>query len=297
MDIELLHISHVLILTCLIAVKSFAWNDPVHMVIAKIAKNNLHHGVLSQIEDLADNIDGAFPLSFDFVESACWANGIARGGCRALDSWHERPLPYDPENILTDSERKAMQGSIDQNSSVFALDVAMATLKNPRAGPWEKNFCLRILLHCLGCLHNPLACISLYSHEFPNGDQGGRLFMIESVHASLRTLWDNAFGLDFPDVRGWMNDMTFEQKEELEAMVKEILHTFPRCAFSDLREGSFKDWAKASYELAVQHAYQGIDLGERPSHEYLQRSRQIAWMQMAKAGYRLADVLNEIFQQ
>jgi len=287
------------LIACVITVKSFAWSDPIHIVIAKIARSNLNPGVLGRIEDLANNIEGAFPLTFDFVNASCWANDISRGGCGVFDSWHEQPMPYDPENILADSKQKAIRSKIDQNSNVFALVSAMTTLRNPQAGQWEKNFCLRILMHCLADLHNPMACISLYSSDFPDGDQGGRLFRIESVYGSLRELWDHALLFSFPqeEIREWTHDLTYEQQEELDEVVEKILSIYPRFAFSDLREGSFADWAKSSYGLAVHHAYQGILPGDYPTNEYLQKSRQIALEQIAKAGYRLADKLNEIFQQ
>lgn len=270
---------------CLIARMAFAWNDQVHMMIAKIAKNHLEPGALRTIEVLAEDVNGEFPPPFDFIEAACWANVISRGGCKAFDPWHERPMPYDPEKILNDGRE------VDQNSVIFALNQAVGTLNNPKAGAWEKNFCLRILLHGMGNLHHPLACSSLYSSEFPKGDRGGRLFSIQG-RQSLRDLWDNLFGLMTDEY-----DPSFEQQQEMDEVLKEILLHFPRNALSDRMQGDFETWADQSFQLAVNQAYQGICSGAMPPPDYIIRCREIAFMQIALAGYRLADKLNEIFDK
>lgn len=283
---------------CLFVTESFAWNDTVHMIIAEIAKNHLNPKVLGKIEDLAENIDGEFPPPFDFIESACWMNDISRCGCKVLDSWHEMAMPYDPGKVLSDADRKAILSKLKDNSSVFALNEAMSTLKNPQAGPWEKNFMLRILLHCIAELHQPLACTSFYSVDFPSGDGGGKLFMIRGKQ-SLREFWDN--GLDFVknlgEVWGWTHDRTFEEEEEMSAALKKILSEFPPSSFVNREIGEFEDWAIESHELAATYAYQGIKPGEIPTSDYIQRCRPIAIRQIALAGYRLAGKLNEIFSR
>ena len=62
------------------------------MMIAEIAKCHLKPGVLSKIDDLAEDVNGEFPCVFDFIEAARWANVVSRGGCRAFG------LLRDPKN-------------------------------------------------------------------------------------------------------------------------------------------------------------------------------------------------------
>ena len=72
---------HILIIVlCLVSEKAFAWNDQVHRMIALIAKEHLNPGVLSEIENLARDVDGEFPPPFDFVEAAYWVNQVSRRG-------------------------------------------------------------------------------------------------------------------------------------------------------------------------------------------------------------------------
>lgn len=237
-DLFMFHI--LVIVLCLMWGTIFAWNDQVHRMIAMIAKEHLHPGVLSKIEGLAEDVNGEFPPSFDFVEAACWMNGVSRGGCRLFDSW--------------------------QDEVVFPLNETVATLRDPKSGAWEKNFCLRILMCCMGNLHHPL-------HQ-------------EKIEDSLRRLWDSFFGTFANDYGG-----TFEEDEEIEEIMQEINWKFPFKDFFEERQGKFEDWAGQSLQLA------NIVKGKPLTPEYIQQCRWIALRQIAIAGYHLADTLNEIFDK
>jgi len=60
---------------------------------------------------------------------------------------------------------------------------------------------LRLLIHYVGDIHQPLHAVSRYTDSFPNGDEGGNLFMIP-VNAEIKelhALWDSVvtkFGED-----------------------------------------------------------------------------------------------------
>jgi hypothetical protein len=57
----------------------------------------------------------------------------------------------------------------------------------------------------------------------------------------------------------------------------------------------YLQWSDESYELAIRVAYNGIQLGEPPSDEYLAMGKNTALRQIALSGYRLAKLINEIF--
>jgi len=272
---------------------SCAWNDTTHILVAQIAKQNLNSGVMNKIVNQAEDIDGEFPPPFDFETSACWANDISRSGLKALDAWHEKLIPYDPSGIVTEEKRKNLLVAFEKNSVSFALTEAMRTLKNPKSGPWEKNFMLRILLNCIGDIHHPLHCVTLYSHEFPHGDDGGRHFKINGrIEKSLREFWDNLSG---NYVRGLYHDQTYEEMVEMELTLEKIVTDYPPNSFDKKIGETFDDWAEESHQLAIRFAYQGISPGDNPSKEYVARARMITYRQIASAGYRLADILNEVF--
>ncbi len=272
-----------------------AWNDTAHILIAQIAIQNLNPGVMDKIVNLAEDIEGEFPPPFDFERAACWANDISRCGMKALDAWHEKLIPYDPCRILTKEKINIILMNLETNSISFALKEAMRTLKDPESGPWEKNFMLRILLHCIGDMHHPLHCATLYSPDFPCSDNGGKLFKISGrKEKSLREFWDNLAG-NYVRSWGWNHDQTYEEMVEMELTLEKIVMDFPLSSFENRMGETFDDWADESHQLAIKFAYQNICPGDNPSKEYVSLARMISYSQIASAGYRLANILNEVF--
>lgn len=53
--------------------------------------------------------------------------------------------------------------------------------------------------------------------------------------------------------------------------------------------------SKESYQIAVQVAYSGIQPGKKPSSQYLAIGEHTVLRQIALSGYRLAMLINEIF--
>ena len=295
MNVKKLFVLLVIGMSWLVPTLSYAWNDTAHILIAQIAKEYLNLGVMDKIVDLVEDIDGEFPPPFDFETAACWADDISRYGMKGLDSWHEKLIPYDPCGILTEEKRNELLVGLEKNSVTFALTEAVRTLKDPESCSWGKNFMLRILLHCIGDIHHPLHCATLYSPDFTCGDEGGQFFKISGrKEKSLREFWDNLAG---NSKRSWSGNHypTYEETIEMELTMDKILADFPFNSFTKNTEETFNDWAEESYQLAVQFAYQNITPGSNLSKEYVELSRRIAYRQIALAGYRLAEILNEVF--
>ena len=55
-----------------------------------------------------------------------------------------------------------------------------------------KSYALRLLIHYMGDLVQPLHCESLFSKEFPQGDKGANDFPLKSHYSvdELHALWD-----------------------------------------------------------------------------------------------------------
>ena len=273
---------------------SYAWNDTTHMLIAMIAERHLNPGTMDKIDELAEDTNSGLSVPFYFANEACWAGDISRYGLKALDAWREMPIPYDPHGILTEAMLLNISDKLKTNSLCFALNEARNTLKNPDSGAWEKIFMLRILIHCVANIHHPLHCANLYSFDFPAGDMGGRLFVVGDQRINLRTLWDDAVN-DVISVPGRFHYGTYEERNELIAMLERILWECPYANFTVCKTWDFENWAQESHRLAIEYAYKNIQPGETPSSDYLRMRDRIAHQQIALAGYRLANLLNEIF--
>ena len=58
-----------------------------------------------------------------------------------------------------------------------------------------KSFALRLLIHYVGDIHQPLHCSSRVDKTYPSGDEGGNLFELPFHYEvdNLHALWDSVF--------------------------------------------------------------------------------------------------------
>lgn len=55
-----------------------------------------------------------------------------------------------------------------------------------------KSYALRLLIHYLGDIHQPLHCATRVDAEYPDGDKGGNMFTLPYHYTvdNLHSLWD-----------------------------------------------------------------------------------------------------------
>lgn len=63
------------------------------------------------------------------------------------------------------------------------------------SGKMMKSMALRLIIHIVGDMHQPLHSSCMYSQRFPNGDRGGNDFKINyQDYHELHALWDAGVG-------------------------------------------------------------------------------------------------------
>jgi hypothetical protein len=78
-------------------------------------------------------------------------------------------------------------------------------------------------------------------------------------------------------------------------MASKIEKDYPSTYFnSQLKVKNPQDWAKDSFQVAKSFVY-SIQEGETPSPDYETKGQKIVAQRLALAGYRLANILNDIF--
>lgn len=288
-----LKISLIILLT-LLTTSSFAWWDSTHMVIAKIAEENLSEKAKKRSYELAELLKDLYPETPDFITAATWADDQASTGFTGW-AWHGKSLPYDPDNFLSPFRKKLIEASLKDNAS-FGITQAIKTLKNPDANVYTKAIMLRFLLHTVGDIHMPLHCTSLYSKDFPSGDFGGGKFKLNidlNGKNTLHALWDSCLMRDMIRLE---RPLTNAGKNYLEDYKNEIITFYPKNSIDELNVTDFDAWVYESHKIGSENAYLGIKINDSPPDEYIQKNKKIAYRQIAKAGYRLADILNEVFE-
>jgi hypothetical protein len=131
-----------------------------------------------------------------FIESACWSDDIKKYGLYNTDSWHYENIPIDfnqTRNYTYDSYH-ALETLKLFNKSLHKWDAKEIKELDTQL---EKSIMTRFLIHIIGDIHQPLHAVSLFNEMFPDGDEGGNLFLIklsDNIN-NLHKLYDSVFGM------------------------------------------------------------------------------------------------------
>lgn len=153
---------------------------------------------------------------------------------------------------------------------------------------------MRMFIHFVGDIHQPLHATSRYTAEYPEGDRGGNSFKIGAKDGvkELHALWDSVIYKYGSDIAQPLNTTSWEWFGEQAA---DIMKQFPQSSFNNINEMDYEVWAQESFELSKSVVYKGIKEGEVPSDEYVKKALPVAVRQVALAGYRLAYQLTNLW--
>lgn len=154
-----------------------------------------------------------------------------------------------------------------QKNVVDAIIDSEKILADSHASKAQKQQALRGLIHWVGDIHQPLHTIGR--------DRGGTLFKLTNnpYGKNLHQLWDNGAGL-------------LQNNQWKTATI-----TFTT---AQLSATSPMQWAEEGYQIASTQAYIGITPNTVPNSAYIERSQSIVQQQIALAGMRLAQILNQL---
>ena len=260
-------------------------------MIAQIDLQRHNPNVLHQASATVEVLNGALShyISNTFVESACWADDIKNYNVTYLSNGHFLDLPYNPEGLLDATTSGA--------NVVWAMGECLDTLTSETTdnAPFETSFSLRYLIHIAGDMHQPLHCTNMWSPKFPSGDEGGNLFTIQFNDQinELHAFWDSGAGVLQNDLPRPLSPIDWRI---LVARADEIMAEWPRSRLAnELNNKDPSDWCYESYLDGVNYAYNGVELNQKLSQEYVDRAWQVVKKRLALGGYRLADLLTQIY--
>jgi S1/P1 Nuclease len=263
-----------------------AWNATGHMVVAQIAQDRLSQAAQAKCMDLlviqALPTEPRTPAAL-FLSAACSADDSKNPADVEL---HFISLPF-----TTDGTTPRLPKT--RSNIVDAIMDCVKTLENPAAPKLERATKLRLLLNLVGDIHQPLRCATRCNQNEPHGDKNGHNFMLGGG-VTLRGFWDNGAGLLKTVVT---RPLTAEGIAKIAHLKQQITAACPADAMDDeLEEKSPRKWAEDSLEVAKGYAY-GISPNEEPSAEYIYQSQEQIKRRLALAGYRLAALLNDLFDK
>jgi hypothetical protein len=167
----------------------------------------------------------------------------------------------------------------------------------PQCGttPGDRAIALAWILHLVGDIHQPLHTSGRITPrpDEQKGDQGGNLFLLQAEPRTLRlhAYWDSILDRSTPRHNGG------SQSDYVARLANAVMQKHPRAAMLPrLRPAEYEAWAREGLATTKATVYPAtLKRGELPSEDYRVLAFSIAQQAIARAGYRLGDLLNRMF--
>lgn len=235
------------------------WGQNGHRATGKIAENHLDRRAKKKIDKLLKGQSLAFVSTFaDEIKSD-----------RAYSkyySWHYINMDLDESY---DTAEKNPKGDL-----VTGIQKCIQVLKDENSSDEDKSFHLKMLVHFVGDLHQPM-------HIGQREDKGGNTVQVQwfGKGTNLHAVWDTkmieAWNMGYLELADNAKDLTNKQIETIE-------------------EGTVVDWVHEVHEL-TKKVYASAKMGDKLRYRYSYDHFGTVRDQLQKGGIRLAKILNDIF--
>lgn len=170
-------------------------------------------------------------------------------------------------------------------------------LRNASASDKDRAVAIGWIMHLIGDIHQPLHTSARVTELEPKGDQGGNLFLLtpqgtpRESQVNLHWLWDSIIVRNIPPKA----DVC--ERDYIESVARRIMKHHPYNSVSaSIKSGAYDQWRKDAFELATTRVYtHDLVRFQMPSDKYKKNALKVAERQIALAGYRMADILNQVF--
>ena len=249
-------------LVCLCtALMSWGWGQKGHDVTAYVAEQHLTPEAKAAVNDLLDGKSMVY-----------WANWLDNAS-HTPEYAYSKTWHYKNINEGVEYEKMSLNSSGDV---VTAIKSRIEILKDPSKSKDEKTLALKMLVHIMGDVHQPM-------HMGHATDLGGNRVKIKFFNRdkNLHGIWDTDL---VESAHKWSYS---EWQQQIDRLTPEQQ--------SEVVKGSVDDWAKETFGIATQ-VYKEMPAGANVSYNEIARWAPVIENQLAKAGIRLAYVLNSIFK-
>lgn len=253
----------------LCASPAHAWGSRGHRITGHVAESLLTEQARREVQDL---------LSGEGLDTAALF----------MDSERKTLQERWPESSRWHYDNRPACGKAgycaDDQCATRQIDRFSKVLSDRNAPKAERTLALKLLVHMVGDIHQPL-------HMADNSDRGGNDLQVRVGDATYRLheLFDTVL------VKQISGD------ESTRRYAKRLLRRY-EARVEDWQHGGLNNWADETYALAVRETYRTLPHFACNTHEpaavelpvtYLQRARDYLPEQLAKAGVRIAAVLNQ----
>jgi len=242
----------------LLPLSVFAWGATGHRVVGAIAADHLSKKAGKAVQEILGDESMAI--------AATWMDeDRSNPADRYMSDWHWVTIP-DGGSYAT-AEKNPKGDAIETIGRMEQL------LKSDTVAPERRAMYLRILIHLVGDIHQPL-------HVGKGDDKGGNDFQVRwfKKGSNLHRIWDSEmidqYGLSYSELAASLDHATPAQ-------------------IAAWQQGDAASWAQE--DLALRPAIYAVQQGDDLGYEYQFLNWPTVQQQLLKAGIRLAGVLNALF--
>ncbi len=294
----------------------FGWGCEGHQIVALIARAHLSPGASAAVDDLlaSQPMDPALSRYCKdkqadlMADASTWADDVKR--TELTGAWHYIDIPRGIHNadltLYCEPVGESRDGKDRPGCILDAVEYELGILKDKTASPPNRAQALRYLIHFVGDMHQPL-------HTTNNNDRGGNCVPIQFFDkprkSNLHAIWDtDILQRDFASRKlatadaARDVDQSFENELEhwckdgadFEQWLWEGHRIAEKATYGKLRPHVPVEVPDPSADCALETTKTGA-LHLSVTEKYQDQSGQAIEAQLAKAGYRLAMVLNSVW--
>ncbi|MEG1622106.1 MAG: S1/P1 nuclease [Alistipes sp.] len=238
-----------------------AWGLQGHDITAYIAECNLTPQAAAKVDKILDGYSPVYWCNWMDVASHTPEYAYTR-------SWHY--LNID-EGQTYESMARNPKGDV-----VTAVTMIVKLLKERNFEPEKEAEYLKMLIHLVGDVHCPM-------HSGRKSDFGGNRVAVQFFgrDTDLHSAWDSSMVYT---AHKWSYT---EWQKQLDRLSKEEI--------AQIERGEPSDWLKEAHDICIQ-IYADTPAGTNISYNYMAKYTPVVEKQLLYGGYRLAGLLNEIYQ-
>ena len=289
-----LRIANVVLAVLLCPAVAWGWSGDGHKIVAIIAADNLTSAAASHVADILGVA----------VDKRAIANAMEVASMRPDIEFREKDkstAPWHFIDICLQDRRADVPARCPGGKCVTGkIDEYSKRLKDGHYDRWGAKGDLAFLIHFVGDIHQPL-------HTANDADRGGNCVPVESHsrETNLHATWDTAIvrGLEYsidsgrPETTAHKLEGTYAAEKDADSWIAadDIAWESNQVARTDIY---------AALQIPVEPCQPTADVCVNPAGHlveldsaYLERADTVAGHQLAKAGFRLASLLNEIWTQ
>ncbi len=235
------------------------WSKTGHRVVGEVASKYLNAKARRVIADLLGGRSLAAVSNFaDEIKS---------------DRAYKEFGPWHYVNIPPGKAYREVTPS-PNGDLIMGIERCVAVVADKSQPRKERVFYLKLLVHFIGDLHQPL-------HTGKEEDRGGNDIQVQwfGKGSNLHRVWDgdmiDGYGMSYTELAATLSRVSRRERKLLQ-------------------QGNLYDWVDESRKVA-ETVYQSAKVGEKLGYAYSYTYWQIVENQLQKGGLRLAKVLNEVF--